>query len=306
MEQLFQGSESSENNPYQYSRIGMVIDILDDDKLQSNRNTDNIKAYMSVKIRWIEWGGDDGTFSSATGIIYLSYPHISRGWGSGMYKPSKGDIVHCSFRQGGYAVIDGYLPLGYYNKVKGQDVNGYFFRTLLEGEYSDKSKYGSEIYHDAQGSIHIITRDQTKTHTVSIDNGFEVISDVVVEDNPQVEVVVGKTFNTKSIGNTKQIDYANEVKSGNGLSTRVSVHDYNSGVSIIIDTSGNIEVITPGKLQISASDIELGDSSLEPAVKGTTLKQWCDTHVHPSPSGPTGATTTPLPNGALSTVVKVK
>ena len=141
----FGGSESSLLNPNTYIRIGIITDILDDKQLGSN-NANNTNAYLSVKIDWLDRGGRDGSFNSQTGIIPLSYSHLGRGWGQGLHCPSKGDIVACGFRMGGYPVILSYLPRNYYSQVMGKDEKGYYLRNLSEGEYCTKSKNGAEWY----------------------------------------------------------------------------------------------------------------------------------------------------------------
>jgi uncharacterized protein involved in type VI secretion and phage assembly len=40
--------------------------------------------------------------------------------------------------------------------------------------------------------------------------------------------------------------------------------------------------------------------SFEPMMKGSTVKQWLDSHTHPHSWGPTGPPASPLPSNALS------
>lgn len=42
------------------------------------------------------------------------------------------------------------------------------------------------------------------------------------------------------------------------------------------------------------------DGSFEPMVKGSTFKQWAESHTHPHSWGPTGTPIQPVPSGALS------
>lgn len=253
----FGGAESPENNPYQYTRVGIIADILDENNFVTGTTQSNPNAYFSVKIMWLDRGGMDGNFEGHTCIIPLSYTHIGRGHGL-LYKPSKGDIVSCSFRMGGYPVIDKFLPIGnYYNMVNGVDEKGYYHRHLIDsGEYDLKSKMGAEVYLDKMGSLHLLTRDQTQTTEATYNNGIEEIKDTIVADMPQVEVVLGKTYDYKQVGNTNQFDFTQEVKSSTGNSTRLSIQDYTSNVKIIIDTSGNIEIVQPSgsKFTVTGSD----------------------------------------------------
>ena len=71
-----------------------------------------------------------------------------------------------------------------------------------------------------------------------------------------------------------------------------------NGINIITDKNG--------KLQIQSNDIEIGTDPTEPAVLGTTLKGWLESHTHPTGVGPSGTPMSTLPSGALSQKVKIK
>jgi hypothetical protein len=305
----FDGAEGSNYNPYQYSRIGTIIEVLDNNKMVDGKQY-NQDAYMTVRIRWMDRGGDEGNFNTSTGLIHLLSPHVSRGHGF-FYKPSKGDMVACSFRMGGYAVIEGFIPANYYNKVNGKDEKGYTFRNIQEdGEYVLKSKRGAEVYLDKAGSLHLLTRDQTQTSEVTINNSVEDIKETIVDDNPEVHIVVGKTYNFKTVGNSRQVDFNSEVKSSTGNSTRLSIQDYTSGVKIIIDSVGSLEIVQPSgsTFKVTGSDSAevLGSESL--ALKSdvqqlrddlnTFISNIYNTHMHPtagtgSPSLPTATGSSP-------------
>ena len=268
--QPYDGLESASYNPYQYLRAGRILEIFDNNKFEVSvgSNVVNSSCYFSVLIEWLDRPGDSGSFVVPTSKIDLHYPFLGKGWGI-QYKPSLGDVVLCGFRMGGYAVMLGYFPASYYDKVngvhtEGDTKTGYTFRNIVEGEYCLKSKNGAEWYLDDKGSIHLITRNQSQTRTIT--NTFTNSNEVVVEDNPDIEVVIGKTYEHKAVGESKQIDFTKEVKSSNGNSTRVSVQDYASGTKIIIDTAGNIEIVQPSgsKFTVSGSDSAeiLGSSSL--------------------------------------------
>lgn len=300
----YDGAESPENNPFQYCRIGMIKDILDDDKIEGDKGQYNPNAYFTVQVAWVERGGEDGDFKSKTGIIQLPYSHISRGWGT-QYKPSKGDIVVCDFRIGGYPIVVSYLSMDYYNKAKSVSALGYYFRDIKEGEYCTKSKKGGEWYLDDKGSIHLITRDQTKTSDVNFFNGIENISDTIVLDNPQIELVLGKVYGYKDKQDGgKEIDFNNEILSSQGNSLRFQIKDLDNDTVIQIDTQGNVNIIQPSgsKFIVNGSDSAeiLGNESLALKSDIQQLRDELNTfittvynlHMHPtavsgSPSIPT-------------------
>ena len=275
------GAESPEKNPFSYFSVGTIIDILDENNMPIGKNQANTNAYFSVRIMFFDRGGEAGSFGSQSGVVPLTYTHIGRGHGL-LYKVSKGDTVVVGFRQDGYAVIVGFLPNNYYNRVNGVDENGYTFRQLVEdGEYSLKAKQGGEVYLDKEGSIHLITRDTSQTKDITFNNGIENISETIVQDQPQVEVVVGKTFAKKTVGNSSQIDFDNEVLSSKGGSTRLSVQDYETGVKIIVDGAGNIEV--------TGTTVTINGGG-QPMVRGMALFDWLANHTH---IGNLGAPTSP-------------
>ena len=80
------------------------------------------------------------------------------------------------------------------------------------------------------------------------------------------------------------------------------------GHRIILDDSDGTEKITirhkDGTIVQWTEDnkVKMGaeDGSFEPMMKGTTVKQWLETHTHPHSWGPTGAPIQPFPAGGLS------
>jgi uncharacterized protein involved in type VI secretion and phage assembly len=79
---------------------------------------------------------------------------------------------------------------------------------------------------------------------------------------------------------------------------------------IFDDTLGTEQIIIKlqngNQLIIMQDSILLGDASgsFEPMLKGSTVKQWLNSHVHSTPFGPTSEPTEPLPDSALSTITK--
>jgi hypothetical protein len=303
----FDGLEGPENNPYTYIRKGIITKVIS--SFEDNHSVN----YFTLILSWLDRGGVVGSATSTTGRVKLTYPHMSRGWGL-QYKPSIGDIVVCGFRLEGYPVLLGFESLGYGTKVLNKNEFGYFFRDIDDGEYCWKSKQGAEWYLDKKGSLRLIVRDQTLTRNtasvVTIDTktglaktGMDLdvnplqINENVVLDNPVVEVTVGQVFNS---------DFSTETLSSKGKSIRLQVQDYKSGNKILIDSDGNLEIIATGSINIDCDDINIGAGNLQPAVKGTSLKQWLESHIHPTSVGPTGVPTVTLPSTVLSTNVKVK
>jgi hypothetical protein len=132
-----------------------------------------------------------------------------------------------------------------------------------------------------------------------------------VKDIVKTEVTIGKVYDK---------NYKEEQKlNGSSLAVQVIGNDDNeqqlfslkineegeielkrtdSKYNISIDKDGNI-LLTGVKIQLQADDIILNG---EPGVKGNTLKNWCDTHVHSNGNqgSPTGPTMTQLPATALT------
>ena len=125
-----------------------------------------------------------------------------------------------------------------------------------------------------------------------------------------VQVIGNKnTATTEQEGNTEKINIQTEQVFSLKINTEGEVElKRNDGTySINIDKTGNIN-ISGTAFKINASDIVLGDGGNEPGVKGTTLRQWCNTHTHSNGNNgsPTGVAIQPLSNTALSETVKLK
>lgn len=162
---------------------------------------------------------------------------------------------------------------------------------------------------------------QTNYITTINNDGFIVNLEQQVEDYPKTEVTIGKVFdedykeeqkfNDESIAvqiigknNTPKYD-----KDGNlekveiykvqiNVEGEIAIGRTDGKYQITIDKEGNIS-LQGAKIQLAAEDIILNG---EPGVKGTTLKNWCDTHVHSNGNdgSPTGPTMTKLPASTLT------
>jgi len=72
--------------------------------------------------------------------------------------------------------------------------------------------------------------------------------------------------------------------------------------SIVLDKDGNITAIVA-----SGKKINLGkNNASEPGVLGNQIKQWLETHTHPTGVGPSGPPSQPVPNSAFSQKVALE
>ncbi|MDD2463319.1 MAG: phage baseplate assembly protein V [Desulfobulbus sp.] len=91
-----------------------------------------------------------------------------------------------------------------------------------------------------------------------------------------------------------------EDASGNTLtldSRGIAMEDV-SGNKLTMASSG-ITLSTSGVLSLEGSMVQLGGSSGEPVIKGTSLLTLLATHIHPSSMGPTGP---PVPQGEMNSL----
>lgn len=90
----------------------------------------------------------------------------------------------------------------------------------------------------------------------------------------------------------------------------VEITDVNSNIirtssaGVEVQSSGDVN-ITGGTANISTDKINLLDGASEAVPLGDSLKQWADTHTHPTGMGPSGVPIAPLPPAALSSNCKV-
>jgi uncharacterized protein involved in type VI secretion and phage assembly len=77
------------------------------------------------------------------------------------------------------------------------------------------------------------------------------------------------------------------------------------GGNVTVTATGEIK-LKAEKVTVEANTIDLGGGATQRAVLGDALKAAFDSHLHPTPNGPSSAPTVPLPDGVLSSVVKAK
>jgi hypothetical protein len=86
----------------------------------------------------------------------------------------------------------------------------------------------------------------------------------------------------------------------------------NSGSEVIFDDTPQgeqiiIKMANGQQIIINNTQILLGNATgqFEPMLKGSTVKQYLDNHIHQTPFGPTSPPSEPLPDSALSQVGEV-
>ncbi len=72
-----------------------------------------------------------------------------------------------------------------------------------------------------------------------------------------------------------------------------------------ISADGDVSLSASGQVTVQAPTVQIGPSGQYAALLGEIVKQYLDTHTHPTPTGPSGPPTAPLPDGALSDRVKL-
>lgn len=302
-----------------------------------NNNTAN--KYFTALITWLDMDGGFYNEASISAQINLGYSYISRSFGI-QYYPIPGDIVLCGFLTDDTPIIVSFLSTMYYSKVTDSNSFGYFFRNIIEGEYAIKGLRGNEFYLDRKGSLRFIARDQEieqtnlkelmdigedleiKNYITELPSGVDLTKQIL--DYPKTEVTIGKVFdedykeeqkfNDESIavqiigknntpkydkdGNLEKVDIEEIYKVQINVEGEIAIGRMDGKYQITIDKEGHIS-LQGAKIQLSAEDIILNG---EPGVKGRTLKNWCDTHVHSNGNdgSPTGPTMTKLPASTLT------
>lgn len=313
------------------------------EKIISNNQKNN---YFTATVTWLDMEGGFYNVGSLSAQVKVSYAHISRSFGF-QYYPVPGDVIVCGFLEDGHPIIISYLNADYYSKLVDNNAYGYYFRQLVQGEYSLKGLQGNELYLDRVGSVKFITRNQNQTFDVmkryedyikshsdsktNIEeeklqaanyvtalnnnpgqaNSFTVDLTKQVKDIVKTEVTIGKVYDKnykeeqklndkplalQVIGNddNEQQLFSLKINEEGEIELKRTDSKYN----ITIDKEGNISLIGT-TIQLQADQIILNG---EPGVKGNTLKNWCDTHVHSKgdQGSPTGPATIQLPQSALT------
>lgn len=287
-------------------------------------NTNN--RYFSAIITWLDRDGGMYDEASFTANIQLSYNYISRSFGF-QYYPVPGDIILCGFCEEDVPVIIAFLTTEYYSKITRDNKFKYYFRNIVEGEYSIKALQGNEIYFDRKGSLRFITRNQNKTSenlqevdtkALNSNNYIRTIKHeeegpnkgTVVDltkqilDYPQTEVTIGNVFddeykeeqklNNESIA-VQVIGKKDEeeiYKVQINIEGEISIGRNDGKYNISIDKEGNIS-LQGAKIQLDAEDIFIGGES---SIKGVSLFNWCNSHTHSNGNNgsPTGNAIIPL------------
>ena len=117
------------------------------------------KNYFTATVTWLDMEGGFYNEASISAQVQISYAHISRSFGF-QYFPVPGDVIVCGFLEDGHPIILSCLSTDFYSKIVDNNLYGYYFRKLVQGEYSLKGLQGNEIYLDRVGSLKFISRDQ--------------------------------------------------------------------------------------------------------------------------------------------------
>lgn len=240
---------------------------------------DEKNNYLTVTLTWLDMPGGFYSEQSLSAQIKLSYFHISRSFGF-QYLPVIGDIVVCGFLEGDYPIIISYLSTDYYNKISSKNPYGYYFRNLVQGEYSLKGLRGNEIYLDRVGSLKFIQRDQNilidviKQYNQKIANptaeerilnenyittlekdNFSVDLTKQVADYPKTEVTIGKVYDEQYKEEQKLNDEEIAVQIL-GKKNTPKYDDNGNLKSVEIEEIYKIQINVEGEISIARKDEE--------------------------------------------------
>jgi len=187
--------------------------------------------------------------------------------------PTKGDVVVVGFRSPVSPIIIGYFPLHYpYQILPDATRPSRFgaFRSLTGGEASLNSLQQAEVYLDKAGAIQLIAKAQI-TKTASNETGgdtdsFSDLSPSLVPSSDTSEIVritIGETYTDETLT-------SREVSS-QSLKTILRVKT-KTGVSLKIDTAGNIDLDLPSDKILNINKGTNGVARNNDAVKSTSTE----------------------------------
>lgn len=244
-------------------------------------NTNN--RYFSAIITWLDRDGGMYDQASFTANIQLSYNYISRSFGF-QYYPVPGDIVLCGFCEEEVPVIIAFLTTDHYSKITKNNIFHYYFRNIIEGEYSIKALQGNEIYFDRVGSLRFISRDQNicyeklqnvSTKALNVQNYVKTLENGVdlnkqVADYPKTEVTIGKVYDNKyqeeQLLNEESIAVQivgkkNTITDRDKKTGKIKV-ETEEVYKIQINVKGEISITTESSINVKANVVEV-DGSLQ-------------------------------------------
>jgi len=295
---------------YEYLRIGYIDKIHYDVSIEE-RYEKSMTTYFTADIRW---EGDCRT--NPVEKVTLSFDMVGDGWGI-FSMPEEGTRFIAGFRKGGTPIILGYLQKNNI-KISGKRIGNKIernsdddpisnypnkdtgFRPIgnpVPGEILIRSKEGSEIYCDKNGTLNLITRETPSSNNKELGNRIITIRIGRIKEKLDSE------NNLKSQEKNKDVNF--ELKHKNGLFIR-------------LDTEGNIEWNIPKELKIKflkgifEGTILLGgskDSETQRAILGEALKIAFDNHTHLVANPPPTTTDVPilpLSESVFSEKVKIK
>lgn len=146
---------------------------------------------------------------------------------------------------------------------------------------------------DNDGNI-IDPTQGTTTIQVEKDGSFQIGNTTItfrLDKNGDATLTANKDINLNANGNI------NIIVKGNASLQCVNAN---------VNASGDAEVKAAGTATIEGKTVKLGEAAAESVIKGDTFKKYQDSHIHPTPVGPTGPPVTPMPPGTLSKKVKTE
>lgn len=236
-------------------------------------NTNN--RYFSAIITWLDRDGGMYDQASFTANIQLSYNYISRSFGF-QYYPVPGDIVLCGFCEEEVPVIIAFLTTEHFSKISKDNIFQYYFRNIVEGEYSIKALQGNEIYFDRKGSLRFIIRDQeiisqnlqsVKTKALNSNNYIRAIkhegndenNGTIVDltrqvlDYPKIEMTIGKVFDEEYKEEKKLNDTSLAIQII-GKTNKLKEYDENGKAKVETEETYKVQINVEGEIAIGRED----------------------------------------------------
>jgi uncharacterized protein involved in type VI secretion and phage assembly len=143
------------------------------------------------------------------------------------------------------------------------------------------------------------------------EKGDEVLV-AFIHGDMRFPIVLGGLYNGVDKPPTARTDGRDQKIIRTKAGHEVLLDDGAKEIQITTAEGGNVTVTATGeiklkaeKVTVEANTIDLGGGATQRAVLADALKAAFDSHIHPTPNGPSSAPTVPLSDGVLSSAVKV-